>query len=205
MAPPRLILASGSPRRKDLLAEAGYAFTVEPADVDEERLAEGVAPHRLPRHLADIKAEAVAKLHASEPVVILAADTIALAADETVLGKPRDRADAARMLRVLSGTVHRVVTGWSMVRCDDGRRLGGHVRSDVIFRPLSDGDIAGYLDTGAWHGKAGGYGLQDEPGCEPGGGAPFVESISGELTNIIGLPMPQVVEALGELGVCLTA
>ena len=197
MPPPRLILASASPRRRELLAEAGYDFDVEAAGLDEAAAGRGVLPHRLPRALAEAKADVVAARHADEAVVVLAADTVAYTATEEVLGKPLDRDDAKRMLRALSNTSHAVVTGWAAIRIDDGRRLGGHVRSDVVMRDLSDRDLDHYLDTGEWRGKAGAYGVQDGPG----GPDPFVLRIEGELTNVIGLPMPQVVEALAELGV----
>ena len=198
----RLILASASPRRRQLLAEAGYAFAVEPADVDEDAFVGRVDPHDLPRRLAEVKADAVAARHAGEPVVVLAADTVVYSALGEVLNKPRDRDDARRMMRTLSGTLHRVVTGYCAVRCDDpARRRSGAVRSDVLMRPLGDAEVEAYLDTGEWTGKAGGYGIQDTPGKAIGAGDLFIESITGELTNIVGLPMPQVIDALEELGV----
>ena len=192
----RLILASGSPRRRDLLAEAGFAFDVEPSGVDEAALAAGVDPFELPQVLAVAKARDVAARHDGEAAVVLAADTVVYAAGE-VLGKPIGRADAGRMMRLLSGSLHSVVTGYCLLRRDANREVAGKVRSDVLMRPISDAEIALYLDGGAWQGKAGGYGLQDEPG----GRDPFVEQISGELTNIVGLPMPQVIDALGDFGV----
>lgn len=198
---PRLILASASPRRSQLLAEAGYRFDVEPSDLEEETAARGIPSHQLAETLARLKAESVAKRHTGQPAVILAADTIVLSSRGEVLGKPSDRDDARRILRALAGTVHGVVTGFCCIRCEDGRRISGAARSDVFMRPLNDREIEAYLDSGHWQGKAGAYGIQDTPGREIGAGDAFIESIGGELTNIVGLPMPQVVDALAELGV----
>ena len=195
----RLILASASPRRRDLLDEAGFSFEVEPSSVDETALSVSVDPFELPQTLAVAKARDVAARHDGEAAVVLAADTVVYAAGE-VLGKPADRADAARMMRLLSGSLHSVVTGHCLIRCDTKQQVAGKVRSDVLMRPISVDEIETYLDTNQWRGKAGGYGLQDEPGGRDAGG-PFVEQISGELTNIVGLPMPQVIDALAELGI----
>jgi septum formation protein len=199
--PIRLILASASPRRRLLLAEAGYQFDIEPPDVDETALAAGIPADALPRRLAEAKAGFVAAHHAGRRVVVLGADTVVYGAQGEVLGKPLDRADAGRMLRALSGSLHRVVTAVCCIRCDDGRERSTQVRSDVLMRPLSEAEIEAYLDTGEWEGKAGGYGIQDTPGRNIGEGDPFIESIGGELTNIVGLPMPQVIDLLDELGV----
>lgn len=198
---PRLILASASPRRRMLLEEAGYQFTIEPSSVDEEAVARENDPLRLPAMLADAKAADVAEKHRGEAVVVLAADTAVYTSHGEVLGKPADAEDARRMLRALMGTLHRVVTGIALVRCNDGRRKSDLVRSDVLMRPLSDEEIEAYIKGGAWQGKAGGYGIQDTPGQDIGARDPFIESITGELTNIVGLPMPQVIDVLEELGV----
>ena len=194
---PRLILASASPRRRELLDEAGYDFDVQPSGVDEDALSKGVDPHDLPLLLATAKAEDVAGRHQGRGVVILSADTVAYAGGQ-VLGKPTGRDDARRMLRLMAGSLHHVVTGYALVRCDDGRRRTGKVRSGVLMRPVSDDELERFLDPNQWQGKAGAYGIQDTPG---GPADPFVEQITGELSNIVGLPMPQVVEALDELGV----
>ena len=192
----RLILASASPRRRDLLAEAGFAFDVDPSGVDEAALSVGVDPFELPQVLAVAKARDVAARHGGGAAVVLAADTVVYAGG-AVLGKPAGRDDAGRMMRLLSGSLHSVVTGYCLLRRDAKRSIAGKVRSDVLMRPISGDEIERYLDGGAWQGKAGGYGLQDQPGED----RPFVEQITGELTNIVGLPMPQVIDALGDLGV----
>lgn len=199
--PLRLILASASPRRRQLLQEAGYRFDVEPANIDEQRAAGGIRPGSLPEFLAEKKAVAVVQRHAREPVVVLAADTVVYTSGGQVLGKPADRDDARRIIRTLAGTLHSVVTGFCCVRCPDNQRRIGAARSDVVMRPLSANEIETYLDTGHWQGKAGAYGIQDTPGRQIGAGDPFIERIGGELTNIVGLPMPQVIDALEGLGV----
>lgn len=197
---PRLILASGSPRRAQLLAEAGFAFEVIPANVDEDCLAQDLAPAELPIALAAAKAEAVATRFSEQAAVVIGADTVAYAGGE-ILGKPVDRADADRMIRLLSGSLHSVATGFCIVCCRTGASMKGKVRSDVLMRPLTEEEIRHYLDSGEWEGKAGGYGIQDTPGRDIGSGDPFIEQISGELTNIVGLPMPQVIDELERLGV----
>ncbi len=198
---PRLILASASPRRRQLLEEAGYRFQVEPANVDEEALAANAEALRLPEALATAKAEAVAGALANRPVVILAADTVVYGAGGELLGKPVDHEDARRMMRTLSGSLHQVVTGFCCLRSEDGARRSGMVRSDVLMRVLTEAEIEAYVASGDWEGKAGGYGIQDTPGLAIGAGDPFIEGITGELTNIVGLPMPQVIDALEGLGV----
>lgn len=185
------------------MAEAGYAFDVDAPNIDEEAFALIVADqHRLPTRLAEAKADAVVRRYVNQKVVILAADTVVYSAAAEVLGKPRDRADAQRMLRTLAGTLHWVVTGLCCHRCIDNRRESLQVRSAVVMRTLTEAEMSAYLDTGAWDGKAGGYGIQDEPtGQGQAADNPFVRNIEGELTNVVGLPMPQVVEVLERLGV----
>lgn len=198
--PPRpLILASASPRRAALLEEAGFRFEIVPSTVDEDALTPTLDSHELPAALAVAKGEDVAA-RSPRGVVVLAADTVVYTQVDQILGKPADRDDARRMLALLGGSIQRVVTGLCVIDNQTGVRRSGMVRSDVTMRPLSDADIDAYLATGGWRGKAGAYGIQDEPGAgDPGG--PFVTNIDGELTNIVGLPMPQVVEWLAEVGV----
>ena len=182
------------------MEEAGYTFDVIAADVDEEAIALDLPPRDVPLVLARAKAFAVSASLGGEPAVLLAADTVAYTAAGEPLGKPADREDAARMLRKLFGTVHHVATGYVCHRVDTGDTIAGKVRSDVTMREVGEDELARFLDTGDWEGKAGAYGIQDEPGAAAGSD-PFVESINGELTNIIGLPMPQVVDSLARLGV----
>ena len=190
--PPRLILASGSPRRRDLLAAAGYAFEVHPADVDEDDYPSGTRPADLAELLAVRKAAA---LTARFPrAVILAADTVVALGDDPI-GKAPDAAHAATLLGRLSGTTHEVVTGVAILRPADGYRQSTRVVSSVTMRSLTVDDIAAYVASGQWQGKAGGYGLQDEYAD------PFVTAITGSRTNIVGLPMEMTVELLAAVGV----
>ena len=184
------MLASGSPRRQQLLREAGYAFEVVPADIDESAYPPGLLPGAIAEHLAVEKARAVAGRFADD--VVLAADTVVAFGDRP-LGKPADADDAHRMLRLLGGTTHLVITGVCVMRPADGFVRRSRVTSAVHMRPLSDAEIEQYVASGDWAGKAGGYGIQDDD--------PFVTRISGCHTNIVGLPMTDAARMLSEAGV----
>ncbi len=180
---PRLILASASPRRRDLLAQVGIvADAVAPAEIDERPL-----PRELPRacalRLADGKAGAV---WAAPEDVVLAADTV-VALGRRMLGKPGDAAEAARFLALLSGRRHRVITAVAVRQGDRG--WSRTVETAVRFRRLDAGDVEGYLASREWEGKAGGYAIQ-------GRAAGFVPWIGGSYSNVVGLPL---VETLGLL------
>lgn len=190
MTPPRLILASGSPRRQQLLREAGYAFTIDPADVDEDDYPDGTKPGDLAESLALRKAQAVAERHPDD--VVLGADTV-VAFGDTILGKPADADDARRMLALLGGTTHLVITGVALVRRATSFLRQSRVMSAVHMRPLSNDEIDRYVASGDWQGKAGGYGIQDDD--------PFVTRMGGCLTNIVGLPMTTTKELLEEAGI----
>ena len=190
--PPRLILASASPRRRDLLTAAGYVFDVFPADVDESDYPPGTLPADLAERLANAKAAAVALRFPAD--VILAADTV-VAFGDLPLGKPADAADAVRMLKLLAGTTHVVVTGVAVVHAAAGFDQSARVLSAVRMRPLTPVEVARYVRTGDWQGKAGGYGIQDD---RPD---PFVTRLSGSHTNIVGLPMERTAELLAGAGV----
>lgn len=184
---PRLILASASPRRQELLREAGYVFLVHPADLDESDLPPGLAPGDVAEYLAGRKAAAVAGRFPDD--VVLAADTVVALAGE-VLGKPADADHARRMLARLSGTRHEAITGVAVVRPATGFARRVRVTSAVSMRSLSPAEVAAYVATGRWQGKAGGYGIQDHD--------PFVTRIAGSLTNIVGLPMDETAALLRE-------
>ena len=185
-----LVLASGSPRRKVMLERLGLPLRVQAADVEEHAIL-GERPFAMAERLAAIKAQAVAQLQ-SEPALVLAADTIVVR-DREVLGKPVDVADAARMLRSLSGRQHVVITGYALVRTDTGAERVNHVATVVHFRELTDDTIARYIATGEPMDKAGAYGIQ-------GIGAMLVRGIEGSYTNVVGLPLVEVLEALPQLG-----
>ncbi|MTV24471.1 septum formation inhibitor Maf [Nitriliruptoraceae bacterium ZYF776] len=188
MADARVVLASTSPRRRDLLGRLGLTPEVRPVEVDETPRPGEVAVDLVLRLAA---AKAAAGARGDDAEVVLAADTVVVR-DGGVLGKPRDRDHARAMLRSLSGRTHEVVTGVAAVRGGDHRRV--HVTTEVTFRRLSDAEIAWYLGTGEPDDKAGGYGLQ-------GAGAALVISIAGSDTNVVGLPLAETVAVLRELGV----
>ena len=184
------VLASGSPRRRELLAEAGFEFDVIPSDVDESDVPPGTAPPDLAEWLAVRKASAVAARFPDR--VVLAADTV-VALGKRAIGKPADEADALALLHALAGSTHAVVTGVCLARAGATRSL--RVSSAVKMKPMTDEQIRRLVASGQWRGKAGGYGIQDA------GDDPFVERLSGSFTNIIGLPMEQTVELLAQAGV----
>ena len=187
---PRLVLASASPRRQELLREAGYAFDVDPPNIDEEDYPRSLTPPELAEFLALAKARAVAARHPDD--VVLAADTV-VALGEQSLGKPLDAADARRMLRLLGGTTHHVITGVAVVRASTKLVLHSRVTSAVHMRQLTDAEVEAYVAGGEWQGKAGGYGIQDQD--------PFVTRTAGCHTNIVGLPMTDTARLLAEAGI----
>ena len=197
----RLILASGSPRRRALLEGLGLALEVRPASTDE-----GVHPGERPPdyvlRVAREKARAVAnalppppsKARGERIEVVLAADT-AVVVGEEILGKPRDSGDAARMLRTLSGTSHDVLTAVCVRRSAPGPESERDVvvTTKVRFRALSEGEIAWYVATGEPLDKAGAYALQ-------GVGGALVEGISGSVSGVVGLPLAESLALLREAG-----
>ncbi len=188
--PRHLILASASPRRQSLLQEAGYRFRVLPADIDEDTLSTGKLPSAAAEALAVAKAEKVA---ASESeAVIIGADTV-VAFGDTLLGKAKDAADAYRILDLLSGTTHLVITGVCVMCIATGYKKSARAFSAVSMRRMSEREITRYVESGQWVGKAGAYGIQDSD--------PFVSRLSGSHTNIVGLPMSVTTAFLAEAGI----
>ena len=184
----RVILASQSPRRRQLLDLVGITHEVRPADVDES-LVLGELPEQYVERLAREKAEAVA---ASERnAVVIGADTTVVI-DDTVLGKPLDVGDAERMLRVLSGRSHTVMT--AVAAAYDGLVVSGVELVDVTFRPLDDDEIRSYVATGEPMDKAGAYGIQ-------GYGATIVRRIDGDYFAVMGLSLMRLVALLREVGI----
>ena len=182
-----VILASASPRRRELLTLVGIPHEVRPADIDET-LFPGESPVGHSERLARGKAHAIAA-RAGDAVVI-AADTIVVV-DGDILGKPVDTADAVAMLRRLSGRTHRVHTGVAM--CRAGRMVHDVVTSMVSFTPLADTTIEWYVGTGEPLDKAGGYAIQ-------GAGGAFVQTVRGSVSSIVGLPLHTVVRLAADLG-----
>ena len=184
-----IILASGSPRRKQLLAQMGLeTFRVISSDADET-VEPGLSPARIVEILSARKAEAVAD-HTKPGGLVIAADTI-VALDGAVLGKPNDGLEAFRMLSALSGRRHQVYTGVTLLR--DGERRTEHEVTTVTFRELTQDDITRYIATGEPMDKAGAYGIQ-------GYGALLVERIEGDYFNVMGLPVCRLGRMLAGMG-----
>lgn len=190
MPGPRLILASNSPRRSSLLREAGYLFEVDPADVDESAYPTGMLPSAVATFLAEAKAKAASARHPDD--VVLGADTVVSFGD-MLLGKPADANAARKMLALLSGTTHIVITGVAVIHAGAKFSMVARAMSAVRMRPLNAAEIEQYVVGGAWQGKAGGYGIQDPD--------PFVIRQAGSHTNIVGLPMELTTQLLAEAGV----
>ena len=184
---PRLILASGSPRRKDVLEGLGFELTVRPAEIDETVL-DGESPSDYVLRLARAKADAEA--HPGE--LVIAADT-AVVIDERILGKPADPTDAGRMLRLLAGREHHVLTGLALADPGRGRCLAAAEDTRVRFKPLGAEEIDWYVATGEPLDKAGAYGVQ-------GLGALFVEAVFGSYSNVVGLPIATLYRLLRQAG-----
>ena len=190
MPGPPLILASASPRRQSLLRDAGFEFEVDAPDIDETSYPPSFLPSQIAVHLAEAKARFVAPRHAD--AVTLAADTVVAFGDQ-MLGKPNDPAHAKRMLHLLSGTTHLVITGICVANPSANFFKSARVISAVKMRIMTPGEIDRYVEGGEWQGKAGGYGIQDPD--------PFVVRQAGSKTNIIGLPMSLARQLLAEAGV----
>jgi len=179
-----LILASSSPRRRELLREAGIPIEVHAAKIREERIV-GEAPAEYASRLAQEKARAVAREFPGQ--YVLGADTIVVVGDQ-VLEKPRDAEDAARMLRLLSGREHQVTTGVSLI--DPGGNIDTRSSTAYVhFRKLKDDEIHRYVASGEPMDKAGAYAIQ-------GGAARWIERVDGEYSNVVGLPLSLVKEML---------
>ena len=184
----RLVLASASPRRLEMLGRLGLHFDMTPAQIDETILPEEDAAAAAER-LAQLKAAAVSAVQPG--AAILAADTL-VTANGRIMGKPEDDAQAREMLQFLSGREHRVVTGFCLRA--DGQIDSGLAETKVCFRKLSTAEIQAYVASGEPRDKAGAYAVQ-------GSGAALVESVSGSYTNVVGLPLAACVTLLIKRGV----
>jgi MAF protein len=181
----RLVLASNSPRRRQLLALAGWPFSVSAADVDESQHPQGESPADYVLRLAETKARAVA---GDSDQIVLAADTTVVDGMD-ILGKPQDNAEAVAMLTRLRGHTHQVYTGVALLRLSDGRLLKDLCVTDVPMRNYSDEEIDAYVQTGDPLDKAGAYAIQ-HPGFRP------VAEINGCYANVMGLPMCHVIRMM---------
>ncbi len=181
----RLILASGSPRRRELLSKMGYEFEIQVPDVDEN--VSGKAKD-IVAILSHRKAMAVAENNTSG--IIIASDTL-VSLNGEVLGKPADEADAFRMLKTLSGNTHEVFTGVTIIDAASAKCETRSIRTGVCFRELSDQEIRDYIAGGEPMDKAGAYGIQ-------GGAGKFVEKLDGSYENVIGFPVDDVQDMLNQ-------
>ncbi len=186
-----ILLASASPRRRDLLQGLGWRFEICPASVDESLIA-GESPEQAVLRLAQAKAQAMAPRFPRH--LVIASDTV-VALDGRVYGKPRSDQEALAMLKALSGRVHRVHSGLWLIW--QGQGLGAVETTKVCFRRLSEEDLKAYVATGEHRGKAGAYAIQ-------GLGALMVQSIEGDYSNVVGLPLALLGSLMERLGFSLT-
>ena len=186
-----IILASASPRRKQLLEQLGWKFEIVAPRVDESILPKET-PSQLVTRLARLKGEAVA---AANPYsLVIASDTVVASEDDEIFGKPKDQGDAVRMLGELAGKTHHVFSGLALFW--NGQRVEGCSKTCVVFRDLNDDDVDAYAASGEWRGKAGGYAIQ-------GLGALLIERISGDYSTVVGLPLALLGQMMGQLGFSL--
>ena len=185
-----IILASASPRRKELLEKIGLKFEVEPSNFEED-IHSGLEPHELAQKISLAKAKSVARQH--QNAIVLAADTFGIF-EGKVLGKPHTEAEARTMLKTLSGRSHSVITGFTLIDTAKNKTLSKSVETKVYIRKLTLAEIDAYVKSKEPLDKAGAYAIQ-------GLGAVFVEKIEGDYFNVVGLPLSALTEALKEFGI----
>lgn len=181
----KLILASASPRRIELLKDWGIPFEVDPADL-HEKIDPALTPKKWAMSLAEQKAITVGARHPDR--IILGADTIGVLKGK-ILNKPKDRNDAIRMLQALSGKTHQVITGFTLLNTKTGEKITEAVETKVTFKRLTLKEIEAYVDTGEPMDKAAAYAIQ-------GGAAKWVKKIEGDYNNVVGLPLEAIKKAL---------
>lgn len=188
----KIILASGSARRKELLEKLGVEFTIAESGYDESKIKTD-DPVELVEELAIQKAMSMAKQF--DDALIIGGDTVVYVAGELV-GKPVDEKDAERIMRLLSGTTHMVVSGVAVVNSLTGDQVVGHEEGWVRFRKLTEAKIKKYVNSGVWRGFAGGYAIQ-------GAAAPFVTDQTGSLSAIVGFPVVLTADLLEQMGMAV--
>jgi len=185
----KLVLASGSPRRREILKEAGLEFTVARSGYEED-LSLQMSPHDLAMHLSAGKARDVAARHMD--ALVIAADTF-IVLEGRILGKPGTADEAEQMLRAMSGKEHSVITGFTVLDSESKREVSRWVETRVRFREISDDEITSYVETGEPLDKAGAYGIQQR-------GAALVERVEGDYLNVVGLPLEELKKVLAGFG-----
>ncbi len=186
----KLILASASPRRAEILRDAGLSFTAIPSEVDETPLP-GESPHDHVQRLATAKADLVAA-RSIGPAIVIGADTV-VTVEEHIIGKPRSAEDVRRTLTQLAGRTHSVLTGVTLIRLPDAERISFVEETLVHFSPLSQEEISQYLATDEPYDKAGAYAIQGRAGR-------YIPRIEGCYFNVVGLPLARVAQELKALG-----
>ena len=192
----KLILASASPRRKELLKNVGYEFTIEVCDLEEK--SDKTKPWELVMDLAKVKAQAIMDMHDGEDVIVLGADTI-VANGEEILGKPRDLAHAKEMISSLQGKTHQVYTGVCLW-WNDGKLkqdLTFYEKTDVEVYTMTEEEIDAYVATKECTDKAGSYAIQ-------GLFSPYIKGIVGDYNNVVGLPVARIYQEIKKLGLVIT-
>ncbi|MEM7645693.1 MAG: Maf family protein [Pseudomonadota bacterium] len=190
----QLVLASGSPRRKKILEEAGYQFRTLPTEISEIlnknlRLEDQISD--CARQKAVAAGESL-KLLESKPYLVLGADTVVVHSTQ-VIGKPKSKEEAILILNQLSGEIHRVITGFCLFDLTKDHLILGHQTTEIIFKNLTDREIHEYVETGDPMDKAGAYGIQ-------GAARAFVDSIKGSYENVVGLPLTEIEKVIQENG-----
>lgn len=186
----KIILASNSPRRKDLLKQIGLEFEIDPSNYEEDMTLK-MNPSKLAEHLSLGKAEDVAKRH--KDAIVISADTIVAIGGE-VFGKPKTEERSKYMLQKLSGKAHSVITGFTIIDTETNKQISKSVETKVYFKNISEEETDAYIATGEPLDKGGGYAIQ-------GLAALFIEKIEGDYFNIVGLPIGAIVEELKNFGV----
>ena len=186
----KIILASASPRRKELLEQIGLEFEVDPSNCEEEMLSD-MQPHELARSLSLQKASQVAGNHPN--AIIIAADTFIVFGDK-LMGKAHTEAEASQMLTALNGNSHSVITGFTILDTAKNNTVSSSVETKVHFRKMAPEEIESYITSGEPLGKAGAYAIQ-------GLGSVIVKEIEGDYSNVVGLPLTALAEALRQFGV----
>jgi septum formation protein len=190
----KIILASSSPRRKQLLEQIGLVFDIEPSNYEEDMTLD-LSPVDLAKYLSHGKAKDIADKHIGEDVIIIGADTF-IAFKDQVLGKPHTPEKAKQVLTMLNGTQHIVVTGLTVIDCKSGQEISTAVEAKVFFKQVTDEEIDAYIRTGEPLERAAGYAVQEK-------GSFLIEKTEGDFSGIVGLPIPTLVDILKSFNIKL--